>query len=170
MVVVMVLSVALWLSIPPVLSRVMARHGYDGTSYLVAGVLTKALAGLRPRLRRVGLARVLSKGGPRADERRADQGLREAASDFDHAELALLFGRPDVAIAEYAASGGYGFVLTARPDSMLSARLTEAGRVHCCGDEAHLFGPGRFPPVRRWSDDTEAPPSSATRTRSARTA
>jgi hypothetical protein len=214
-----VLSVAVWLSIPPVLSRVMARHGCDRTSYLVVGALfgplaivfavlevlfdvperarildegrtgqgdlsvlvvvsgesatsppTKALAGLRPRLRRVGLALVLPKGGPRADERRADQALREPASAFDHPELALLFGRPDVAIPEHADSGGYDLVFTSGADPALSARLTEAGRVHCCGDQERLFGPGRLPLARRWSDDTEALPPSAARTRSARTA
>ena len=44
MVVVIVLSVVVWLSIPPVLSRLMARHGYDGTSYLVLGALFGPLA------------------------------------------------------------------------------------------------------------------------------
>ena len=38
---------------------------------------------------------MLPKGGPREDERRADQALHEMASGFDHPELALLFGRPD---------------------------------------------------------------------------
>ena len=220
MVVLIVLSVVVWLSIPPVLSRVMGRHGYDGTSYLVLGTLfgplavvfavmevlfdvpeparileegqtghgdlsvlvvvggesttsppTKVLAGLGPRLRRVGLAWVLPKGGPREDERRADQALHEAASGLDHPELALLFGRPDVAIPEHATSGGYDFVVTDRPDPILSARLTEAGRVHCCGDQARLLGPERLLPARRWSDGTEAlAPSSAARTRPARTA
>lgn len=220
MVIVIVLSVVLWSSIPPVLSRVMARRGYDGTSYLIVGALfgplavvfavmevlfdvpeparilhegrtghgdlsvlvvlgaepttsppMTALAGLRPRLRRLGLAQVLPKGGPRADERRADQALREAASGLGQPELALLFGRPAVAIPEHAASGGYDFVLTARPDPILSARLTEVGRVLCCGDQARLFSPGRLPPVRRCSNGTEAlPPSSAARTRPARTA
>ncbi len=37
-------------------------------------------------------------------------------------------------------------MVTARPDPILSARLTEAGRVHCCGSEARLMGAGMLPP------------------------
>jgi hypothetical protein len=67
-------------------------------------------------------------------------------------------------------AGGYDVVVTARPDPILSARLTEAGRIHCCGDEVRLFGSGRFP-LSCWPGGTEAlAPSPAARIRPARTA
>ena len=217
MVVIVVLGVALWLAVPMALSRAMARLGYDGCSYWVAGVLfghlavvfaamevlfdvaeparileegragqgelsvlvvvggepttsPPTLAGLGPRLRRLGLAQVLPKGGPRADERRAGQNLREVATGFDHPQLALLFGCPDVVVAEHAAAGGYDVVVTPRPDPILSARLTEAGRIHYCGEEMRLCSSGRFP-LSCWPGGTEAlAPSPAARVRPARTA
>jgi hypothetical protein len=217
MVVIVVLGVALWLAIPIVLSRAMARFGYDGCSYLVVGALfgpfaavfaamevlfdvpeparileegrishgelyllvvvggepttsLPTLAGLGARLRRVGLAQVLPKGGPRADERRAGQNLRQVTTGFDHPQLALLFGRPDVVVAEHAAAGRYNVVVTARPDPILSARLTEAGRIHGRGEEMRLCSSGRFP-LSCWPGGTEAlAPSSAARIRPARTA
>ena len=131
---------------------------------------TTALVGVEPRLGRLGLAQVLPKGGPLEDVRRAERALRQASTGFDHPELVLLFGRPDVVIPEHAAAGGYDIVLTAHPDPILSARLTEAGRIHCCGDPPRLFGP-RVALSRRWCPDgTDALASSpAARTRPVRT-
>jgi hypothetical protein len=39
MVIIIVVSVIVWISIPPMLSRAMAQRGYDATSYLVIGAL-----------------------------------------------------------------------------------------------------------------------------------
>jgi hypothetical protein len=197
MVIMIVLGVAVWLSIPPWLSRAMRRRGYDGASWLVVGLLlgpvgaalaalkvffggpkrprileagltgrgnlsilvvlegdsptlrpTAALAELSPHLRRLGLAQILPKRGSRPDERRAEQTLRRAAIELAHPELALLFGRPEVAIADHAAAGGYDVVVTAHPDWLVSARLTAIGRVHWWGDEdVPIFGPGRVTAV-----------------------
>ena len=194
MVVMIVLGVVVWLSIPPLLSRAMRRRGYDGDSWLVVGLLlgpvgvalatlevlydvpegprvlgagltgkgevsilvvleadsptrppTAALAEVSPYLRRLGLAQVLPKGGPRVDERQAEQTLRRAAMGLDHPEIALLFGRPDLAIAAHAAAGAYDVVVTAHADSVVSERLAAIGRVHWWGnDEAPVFGPGRL--------------------------
>ena len=105
---------------------------------------TAVLAELSPHLRRLGLAHVLPRGGPQLDERWAEQALRRTAIGLAQPELALLFGRPDVAIADHAAAGGYDIVVTAHPDSLLSARLTAIGRIHWWGDaELPVFGPGR---------------------------
>jgi len=41
---VVVLSVIVWLSIPPILSRAMVRRGYEGGSYLIIGVLLGPVA------------------------------------------------------------------------------------------------------------------------------
>ncbi|MGH8999168.1 MAG: hypothetical protein ACRDY7_07230 [Acidimicrobiia bacterium] len=219
MVAIIVLSVVVWLSIPPLLSRAMARRGYDSGSWLVVGTLfgpvavvfaamellfevpepprileegrtgpgdlsvlvvvdgepttsppTTALTGLGPRLRRLGLAKVLPRGGPREDERRAGEALRRAATGLAHPELALLFGRPEVAVAEHAATGGYDVVVTSLPDRLLSARLKEGGRVYWWGDDAPIFGPGRLP-TARWRPATEnlTPPALIAPTRPGRT-
>ena len=163
MVAIVVLSVIVWLSIPLVLSKAMARRGFDGLSYLVVGALlgpiavifafmdvlldvpyparileagrtgpgdvsvlavidgdsttsppTAAVAGFGTQLRRVGLARVLPKGGARLDEWQAERDLRQAAMSLGDPELVLLFGRPEVAIPEYAIARGYDVVVTPR--------------------------------------------------------
>ena len=44
MVAIIVIGVAVWLSVPPVLSKTMARRGFDGLSYLVIGLLFGPLA------------------------------------------------------------------------------------------------------------------------------
>ena len=194
MVVLIVLGVVVWLSIPPLLSRAMRRRGYDGGSWMVVGLLfgpvavalaalevvygvkegarileagltgkgevsilvvletdsptpppTAGLAEVRPHLRRLGLALVLPKGGPRLYERQAQQTLRRAAIGLDRPEIALLFGRADVAIAAHAAAGAYDVVVTARADSLVSERLAAIGRVHWWGnDQVPIFGPGRL--------------------------
>ena len=194
MVVMIVLGVVVWLSIPPLLSRAMRRRGYDGGSWMVVGLLfgpvavalaalevlygapegprileagltgtgevsilvvldagsstslpTAGLAEVSPYLRRLGLAQILPKGGPRLDERQAQQTLRRAAIGLDHPEIALLFGRPDLAIATHAAAGAYDVVVTARADPLVSERLAAIGRVHWWGnDEVPVFGPGRL--------------------------
>ncbi|MGH2668473.1 MAG: hypothetical protein ACRDH5_05015 [bacterium] len=205
MVVIVVLSVIVWLSIPPVLSKAMARRGYDRGSYLVIGALfgplavvlaamevlfdvpesprilewgrtgrgdlsvlvvldeepatspsTDALAEIAPHLRRLGLTRVLPIGGPRLDEREAERALRQAAIGLGQPELALLFGRPDVAIADHAAAARYDVVVTPRPDPLLSARLKASGRIHWWGDDGvPVFGPGRLSAARWCPDGTE---------------
>jgi len=206
MVIMIVLGLAVWLSIPPLLSRAMRRRGYDGGFWLVVGLLlgpvgaalaalevfvggpersrileagltgrgdlsilvvleadsptlrpTAALAELSPHLRRLGLAQILPKGGSRLDERRAEQTLRRAAIGLAHPELALLFGRPEVALADHAAAGGYDVVVTAHPDWLVSARLTAIGRVHWWGDEnVPVFGPGRVTAVPSSPAGTES--------------
>ena len=177
MLAIIVLGVIVWLSIPLVLSRVMAQRGFDGLSYLVIGLLfgpvaivfavmdarfdtpepprilqagrtgpgevsvlfvvvvastapppAATVASFGP-LRRIGLARVVPKGAARMDEWQAERELRQAALSFGHPELALLFGRPDTAISEYAISRGYDVVVSPRPDDRLSARLQRSGRV-----------------------------------------
>jgi hypothetical protein len=108
-----------------------------------------ATGGVSPQLRRLGLAQILPNDGPRPDERRAEHTLRRAAIGLAHPELALLFGRPEVAIADHAAAGGYDIVVTAHPDWLVSARLTAIGRVHWWGDEdVPVFGPGRVTAAR----------------------
>jgi hypothetical protein len=195
MVVMIVLGVLVWLSIPPLLSRAMRRRGYDGGSWMVVGLLfgpvavalaivevlylgvpagsrildagltgtgevsilvvfeagsptpapTAGLAEVRPYLRRLGLAQILPKGGPRLDERQAQQMLGRAAIGLDHPEVALLFGRPDLAIAAHAVAGAYDVVVTARADPLVSERLAAIGRVHWWGnDQVPVFGPGRL--------------------------
>jgi hypothetical protein len=194
MVVMIVLGVVVWLSIPPLLSRAMRRRGYDGGSWMVVGLLfgpvgvalailellsgvpkgsrileagltgkgevsilvvleadsptpppTAGLAEVRPHLRRLGLAQILPKGGPRLDERQAQQMLRRAAIRLDHPEIVLLFGRPDLAIAAHAVAGAYDVVVTARADPLVSERLAAIGRVHWWGnDQVPVFGPGRL--------------------------
>jgi hypothetical protein len=194
MVVMIVLGVVAWLSIPPLLSRAMRRRGYDGGSWMVVGLLlgpvgvalavvevlsdvpegsrileaglagkgevsilvvleadssipppTAGLAEVSPYLRRLGLARILPKGGPRLDERRAEQTLRRAAIGLARPEIALLFGRPDLAIAAHAAAGAYDVVVTARADPLVTERLAAIGRVHWWGnDQVPVFGPGRL--------------------------
>ena len=104
-----------------------------------------ALAELSPNLRRLGLAQILPKGGPQLEERLAEQALRRAATGLAHPEIALLFGRPDLAIAAHAAARAYDVVVTAHPDSLVSERLAAIGRVHWWGnDGAPVFGPGRL--------------------------
>ena len=104
-----------------------------------------ALAEVSPYLRRLGLAQVIPKGGPRLDERQAQQTLRRAAIGLDHPEIALLFGRPDLAIASHAAAGAYDVVVTAHADPLVSERLAAIGRVHWWGnDRVPVFGPGRL--------------------------
>jgi hypothetical protein len=191
---IIVLSVIVWLSIPLVLSRAMARRGFDGLSYLVVGLLfgpvavvfavmdvlfdvpeparilqqgrtgpgdvsvlvvvggestsspsTAALASFGRNLRRLGLAQVLPKGCAREDERRAERGLRQAAADAGHPELALLFGRPDSAVSEHAVARGYVVVITPRPDQLLSEMLRRSGRVHWSADDAPTLPAGAHP-------------------------
>lgn len=206
MVVLLVLSVIVWLSIPPVLSRAMTHRGYDGGSWQVIGLLfgpvgvalaalevlfdvserprilerglngvgdvsilvvleedsptvrpTAALAELSPNLRRLGLAQILPRGGPRLDERRAERSLRRAAIGLDHPEIALLFGRADLVIADFAAAGGYDVVVTEHPDSLVSAQLAAVDRVHWWGDEdMPVFGPGRVTAAPSWPAGTES--------------
>ena len=164
MVVMVLLGVVVCLSIPSLLSRVMRRRRY-APRYLDAGLIgngdvsilvvletgsptgpqTAALAELSPYLRRLGLTQILPQGGSPVDEREAEQTLRRAAIGLAHPELALLFGRPELAIAAHAAAGGYDVVVTAQADSLLSERLAAIGRVHWWGnDEAPVFGPGRL--------------------------
>jgi hypothetical protein len=194
-----VLSVIVWLSIPPLLSRAMVRRGYDGGSYVVVGVLfgplavlfatmdvlcdvrdpprildrgrtghgdlsvlvvtggeptisppAVTLAGRGSPLRRLGLVRVLPKGGPLLSERQAERTPRQAAVAVDHPELALLFGRPEVVIPHYAAARGYDIVFTPEPDPILSACLKAIGRIHRWGNDSGVLGvelptAGRFP-------------------------
>jgi hypothetical protein len=185
---IIVLSVIVWLSVPPLLSKAMARRGFDGLSYLVIGVLFGPAAVVfavmdvlfdvpePPRileagrtgggdvsvlvvggdstlslsmitlgsfgspLRRVGLAHVLPKGGARLDEVQAERDLRQAAMRVGHPELAVLFGRPDVAISEYAIARGYDVVVTQRPDRLLTDRLQRSGRTHWSVDRVPTLG------------------------------
>ena len=210
--VLIVLSVMVWLSIPPVLSRAMMHRGYDGGSWMVVGLLfgpigvalaalevffdvseqprilerglngmgdvsilvvlegdsptvrpTASLAEISPYLRRLGLAQILPKGGPRLDERRAEASLRRAAIGLDHPDIALLFGRPDLVIADFAAVGGYDVVVTAHPDSLVSARLAAIGRIHWWGDEdVPVFGPGRVTAAPSWTAGTQSRGTAAT--------
>jgi hypothetical protein len=205
-VIMIVLGVAMWLSIPALLSRAMRRRGYDRASWRAVGLLlgpvgaalaalkmlfggperarildagltgpgdlsilvvldgrsptpppTAALAELSPHLRRLGLAQILPKRGRRLDARRANHTLRRAAIGLAQPELALLFGRPEVAIADHAVASGYDVVVTAHPDSLVSARLTAIGRVHWWGnDEVPVFGPGRVTAVPSASAGTES--------------
>lgn len=109
------------------------------------GPPTAALAELSPYLRRLGLAQILPTGGPRLDERQAEQTLRRAAIGLAHPELALLFGCRHRTIAGHAAAGAYDVVVTAHADSLVSECLAAIGRVHWWGDdEAPVFGPGRL--------------------------
>jgi hypothetical protein len=208
MLIIIVLGVIVWLTIPLVLSRAMARRGYDRGSYLILGALfgpvavafavmevlddapeppriledgqsgngdlsilvviggepttpppATILAGLGPRLRRVGVAQVLPQGGPREDERRAERDLREAATNLGHPELAVLFGRPDVAISRHAAARGYDVVFTSRPDPLLSAHLNGSGRIHLRGDQG-MPSVTRPMPTAPWhAGGTEALPA-----------
>ena len=194
MVVMIVLGVVVWLSIPPLLSRAMRRRGYDGGSWMIVGLLfgpvgvamavlevlyyvperprilqagltakgelsilvvleadsptppaTAGLAEVSPYLRRLGLAQTLPMGGPLLDQRQAEQTLRRAAIGLAHPEIALLFGRPDVAIPAHAVAGGYDIVVTAQANPLLSERLAANGRVHWWGnDQVPVFGPGRL--------------------------
>lgn len=164
MVVMIVLGVVVGLSLPPLLSWARRRRG-DAPRILEAGLSstgevsillvldagsptrppTAALAELSPYLRRLGVAQILPKGAPRLDERQAEEALRRAAIGLAHPELALLFGRPDLAIAVHAAAGAYDVVVTAHADSLVSERLAAIGLVHWWGnDEAPIFGAGRL--------------------------
>lgn len=193
MVAIIVLGVIVWLSIPLVLSKAMARRGFDGLSYLVIGLLFGPVAivfavmdarldtpepprileagragpgevsvlvvvdghptalppmatlGSSGRLRRIGLARVVPKGAARMDEWQAEQELRQAALSFDHPELALLFGRPDVVISAHAIARGYDVVVSARPDDRLSARLQRSGRARWPADDVPDVVPTGIP-------------------------
>ena len=93
------------------------------------------------RLRRIGLARVVPKGAARMDEWQAEQELRQAALSFDHPELALLFGRPDVVISAHAIARGYEVVVSPRRDDRLSARLQRSGRALWVADDMAYVGP-----------------------------
>jgi hypothetical protein len=111
---------------------------------------TAGLAEVRPYLRRLGLAQIVPEGAPRLDDRQAQQMLRRAAVGLDHPEIAVLFGRPDLAIAAHAAAGAYDVVVTARPDPLVSERLAAIGRVHWWGtDQVPVFGPGRLTATSR---------------------
>jgi hypothetical protein len=57
-------------------------------------------------------------------------------------ELALLFGRPELVISEYAIARGYDVVVTQRPDRLLSDRLQRSGRAHWSVDDVPTLGPG----------------------------
>ncbi len=66
MVAIIVLNAVVWLSIPLVLSRAMARRGFDGLSYLIVGTRWRRhIHGLHSRLADVGDAwRALLLGAP----------------------------------------------------------------------------------------------------------
>lgn len=74
----------------------------------------KALAHLRPRLRTLGLTRVLPRGGGRLAERQAAVELRRdaAALGVHGAHVVLLLGRPEQALGQYAATANYSPVIT----------------------------------------------------------
>ncbi|MFN2555540.1 MAG: hypothetical protein ABR592_01485 [Nitriliruptorales bacterium] len=78
----------------------------------------KALTHLRPWLRTLGLTRVLPRGGGRLAERRnaAELGRDAAALGVPGAHLVLLFGRPEQALRQYAATVNCTLVVaTGRP-------------------------------------------------------
>lgn len=85
---------------------------------------------LAPWLRRLCLVRVLPKGGPGLMEDLAAHELRQQAADWaPGASLALVFGRPDTALCEYATSEGYGMVVLASPNRATTQTLRAGGVV-----------------------------------------
>ena len=72
--------------------------------------------------------RVLPKGGPGLVEELAAHELRQQAAAWaPEASLALVFGRRDTALCEYASGEGYGLVVLARPDRATTQALGAAG-------------------------------------------
>jgi hypothetical protein len=83
---------------------------------------------LAPWLRRLCLVRVLPEGGPRLMEELAAQELRQQSADWaPGAGLALVFGRPDTALCEYATSEGYGMLVLGSPNRATTQALRAAG-------------------------------------------
>lgn len=89
----------------------------------------KAMAHLRPRLRTLGLTRVLPRGCGRLAERRnaAELGRDAAALGVPDAHLVLLFGPAEQALRQYAATANYTVVVTTGQPGLAQA-LHKAGR------------------------------------------
>jgi hypothetical protein len=89
----------------------------------------KAIPQLRPRLRTLSLIRVLPRGvGPRIQQRNAGELRRDAtALGGPDAQLVLLFGRPEQALGQYAATANHPLVITTGQPGLAQA-LRQGGQ------------------------------------------
>ncbi len=104
------------------------------------------LAALRPRLRTLGLARVLPRGsGHLAERRTAGELCRDAeALGVPGAQLVVLFGCPQEALRHYATIANYSLVVTAERPRVAEA-LREGGQP-AVAEEAEVASVLPLPP------------------------
>ena len=142
---VIIVSVIAWVSIPPVLSRVMVRRGSDGTSYGVGAIFG-------PLAVAFAVMEVLF------DVPEPPRILEEGWTDQGYLSVLLVIGGESTMSPPTTALVG----VEPRLGRLGLAQVlpTGAGRIHCCGDQLSLFAPGRLSPGRWCPDGTQALPAS----------